>query len=128
MPSPSTPYSAQIIDSSKGKVINGTLNLKKAVTKYSDRPNNASPSPNFMRMTQSYLNNVNDSRGEEVIINTNNISSLNTSGLLNKSYLSNKMASHNQGYTDRNNTSQSRKKATKGNNPHVFQNAIMKNR
>lgn len=64
----------------------GTLNLKKAVTKYSDRPNNISPSPNFMRLTQSYINNVNDSRAGEDAVNLNN-NTLNTSGLLNKSYL-----------------------------------------
>lgn len=44
----------------------GTLNLKKAVTKYSDRPSRGSPSPNFMRLTKSYLNNINDSRDETV--------------------------------------------------------------
>ena len=45
--------------------------------KYSDRPNHKSPSPNFMRMTQSYINNINDSR-EEGIMNT----SLNNKSML----------------------------------------------
>ena len=74
-------------DSSVIVQTNKTLNLRKAYvnSKYSERPNHKSPSPNFMRMTQSYINNINDSREEGIAV-------LNTS-LNNKSMLSSIRAS-----------------------------------
>ena len=41
----------------------GTLNLRKAAQKYSnDRAGRTSPSPNFMRLTKSFINSINDAR------------------------------------------------------------------
>ena len=65
-----------------------TLNLKKAVTKYNDRPDRVSPSPNFMRMTQSYLNNINDSREDNPSTGGNMNSSLGGTQVFNMSMLS----------------------------------------